>query len=346
MKRTNTIRTITEVGMFAALGFVFDELQGILSKGIFVNGGSIGIAMIAVLIIGYRRGFLPALLTGLLMGLMDIATSAYILNPFQLLLDYIFPYAFVALGVLFKPMFDRADSKSGKIRWLVVGAIVGGLAKFLSHYFAGIFFWADPANFAWDLNAMNPYLYCAIYNIAFIGPSIIFTALALAITYASAPRIFACKDAAKTSEGNLNIVQLVLSSVVILGGAFLFVFYLSKYIKSFSDYHDNGAYGYDFDPDSMVIFILGLFTLVLGVISLIKVFKKKFNYETFFGSLSLITLSSWIYCVARILRMIYKKKDMIKWSNTYIPWFIASLVALGIFVALFNDAREAKIEEK
>ena len=57
MKRTNTIRTITEVGMFAALGFVFDELQGILSKGIFVNGGSIGIAMIAVLSIGYRRGF-------------------------------------------------------------------------------------------------------------------------------------------------------------------------------------------------------------------------------------------------------------------------------------------------
>ena len=97
--KSNTVRTITEVGMFAALGFVFDELQGILSKGIFVNGGSIGFAMIAVLIVAYRRGFIPAFLTGLLMGLLDIATSAYILNPMQLVLDYILLYAVIILQV-------------------------------------------------------------------------------------------------------------------------------------------------------------------------------------------------------------------------------------------------------
>ena len=64
----NTIRIISEIGMLAALGFVFDELQGILSKGIFINGGSIGFAMIAVLFMAYRRGLVPALLTGLVMG--------------------------------------------------------------------------------------------------------------------------------------------------------------------------------------------------------------------------------------------------------------------------------------
>ena len=89
--RTNSIRTISEIGIFAALGYVLDELQGALSKGIFINGGSIGFAMIAVIIIAYRRGWLPALLTGLIMGLLDIATSAYILHPLQLLLDYILP---------------------------------------------------------------------------------------------------------------------------------------------------------------------------------------------------------------------------------------------------------------
>ena len=86
---TNLVRTLCEVGIFAALGFVFDELQGIFFGGVFPNGGSIGFAMIAVLIVSYRRGFLPGLLTGLLMGLFDIATKAYIIHPMQVLFDYI-----------------------------------------------------------------------------------------------------------------------------------------------------------------------------------------------------------------------------------------------------------------
>ena len=92
-ERSNSIATICEIGMFAAIGYIIDELQGILSKSLFVNGGSIGFAMIAVIIIAYRRGLLPALLTGLIMGLLDLATGSYILHPIQMLLDYVFPYA-------------------------------------------------------------------------------------------------------------------------------------------------------------------------------------------------------------------------------------------------------------
>ena len=91
---SNSVRTICEVGIFAAIGYAIDELQGILSKGIFVSGGSIGFAMIAVIIIALRRGWLPAILTGLIIGGLDLATGAYIVHPAQLLLDYILPYAY------------------------------------------------------------------------------------------------------------------------------------------------------------------------------------------------------------------------------------------------------------
>jgi hypothetical protein len=111
MKNTSKlVTTLCEIGIFAAVGFVLDELQGIIFKGVFPNGGSIGFAMIAVLIIAYRRGFIPALVTGLIMGLLDIASNAYIVNVFQLFLDYIFPYALVALAALTKPLYDRATS--------------------------------------------------------------------------------------------------------------------------------------------------------------------------------------------------------------------------------------------
>ena len=192
--RTNSIRTISEVGIFAAIGYVLDELQGVLSKGLFINGGSIGFAMIAVLIIAYRRGWLPAILTGLIMGLLDIATSAYILHPAQLLLDYILPYAVVGFVGFLKPMFDRSEQRKEKILWLISGAVIGGMLKFTSHYLAGVIFWADPNNFAWGLNGMNPYLYCFIYNIAFIGPSIILTAALLVAIMMRAPRVLTANE--------------------------------------------------------------------------------------------------------------------------------------------------------
>ena len=338
MKNTsNTIRTICEIGIFAALGFVFDELQGILFKGIFVNGGSIGFAMIAVLIVAYRRGFLPAFLTGLLMGIFDIATSAYILNPMQMLLDYIFPYAFVGLAGLLKPMFDKYDDKKCRILWLIAGAFVGGIAKFLSHYFAGIFFWTDPATFAWDMNSMNVYLYCFIYNIAFIGPSIIICAALLVLIYMTAPKVLTNKNTNLRESDNSNALQAVASGIVTAGGAFVFVYYLIKYIKSFSSYKDGGAFGYDFDPDCMLIMLLGLFLVVLGVITLIKYFKKNYSYVLLTGGLSAISLSSLVYCTARFIRMIVKNKA---W-DAYLVWFIVAVAIFAVTLGCFFEALDA-----
>ena len=343
MNRTSTyVRTICEIGIFAALGFVLDELQGILSKGLFINGGSIGFAMLAVLIIGYRRGWLPALCTGLIMGTLDIATSAYIIHPAQLLLDYILPYAMVAVGCLCKIPFDKAQTKGHKILWLVIGTIIGGLTKLLSHYLAGVIFWADQSNFAWDLTWMNPYLYCFIYNFAFIGPSIVLSAGLLVVMYARAPMILEPKENQEKSE-NKKILPLVVVSVLGTAALFCFIFFLIKYIKSFSDYKDGGAYRYDFDPDSMVIFVLSLFLVVLAVFSFIKIFKGKFSM-LFYSNVTLITISmSLIYGIARLIRMYVKEKD----PTIYWIWFGVGLATVLIFagLSLFLYFKKKKINE-
>ena len=330
MNRTSTyVRTICEIGIFAALGFVLDELQGILSKGIFINGGSIGFAMLAVLIIGYRRGWLPALCTGLIMGAFDIATSAYIIHPAQLMLDYILPYAMVAVGCLCKIPFDKAETKGQKILWLTIGTIIGGFAKLLSHYLAGVIFWADQSGFAWNLTWMNPYLYCFIYNFAFIGPSIVLSAGLLIAMNARAPMVLEPKESQEKAE-NTKVLPIVLVSVLGTGALFCFIFFLIRYIKSFSDYTDSGAYGYDFDPDSMVIFILALFLVVLAVFSYIKIFKGRFSM-LFYSNLTLITVSmSLIYGIARLIRMYVKEKD----PTIYWIWFGVGLATVLVFLSL------------
>ena len=62
-KRMIDIRVMAEIAIFAALGFVLDLVQGAYSNALFGNGGSIGIAMIVVFLISYRRGLGVGLIT-------------------------------------------------------------------------------------------------------------------------------------------------------------------------------------------------------------------------------------------------------------------------------------------
>ena len=327
-KSSNTIRTMCEIGLFAAIGFALDELQGILSKGVFINGGSIGFAMIAVIIISYRRGWLSGVLTGLIMGLLDIATSAYILHPAQLLLDYILPYAVVGIAGLFRPLFNNAESRKGKIGFLILGTVVGGLAKLLSHYLAGVIFWGDPEYFAWNLNSMNVYLYCFIYNFAFIGPSIVLTSGLLSVMFINAPRIFEVKNEipndVETNKKNLFPIISSISFVFI--GAFFFTFFLITYIKSFYDYSDEYSYGYDFDPDSMLIFVLGLMLMLTGINGVIKVRLDKYTYVNTAAALNFITSTAFLFGLARLIRCYVKEKD----PTNYWIWFGVALVLLSL----------------
>lgn len=339
---TNTVRTLCEIGIFAALGFIIDELQGLFFGSVFPNGGSIGFAMIAVLIIAYRRGLFPALLTGLVMGLFDIATKAYVIHPMQVLLDYILPYVLVSFAGLFKPLFDNANNKGTKILWLLIGTTVGGLLKFVSHYLAGVVFWADPEWFAWGLNEMSPYLYCFIYNIAFVGPSIILTGALLVTIFLTAPRILTNKPLvqSKLQEKDNSKLPIIISSVLLTVGTFLFVFFFIKWINSF--YYKSESQKYYFDQDSMVIYVIGIYFMILGGICLSAYLKKKFNYLLLSSALLVVTLFSFLYSINKIVSTTLDKGD----PKTYWIWFAVAIVgfigAAIFFVLTFIKIRREK----
>ena len=178
-KNHDIVMTMVEVGVMAALGFVLDELSGIMFKGVFVNGGSIGIAMVCVLVMAFRRGFVPALATGVVMGLLDLATGPYIIPGdawrafVQVFLDYVAAYPMVAFAAIFRKAFLNADEKQKKVLFLCLGSILGGLLKLFAHFLSGILFWADPSGFAFSWNWMNPYLYCFLYNALYVLPCLV-----------------------------------------------------------------------------------------------------------------------------------------------------------------------------
>ncbi len=206
-EKTWSVKTIAEIAIFSALGYVLDLLAGIYSSPLFPNGGSLGVAMVCVFIISYRRGFLPGLLTGLIMGLLDIADGFYVVSGaswymtfIQVALDYWLAYPLVSLAGIFTHAIKKSDSKVKMMIFVIIGCIIGGLAKYMSHVLSGAIFWgSDASSFAWSFkdSSINAWAYSFIYNLAYMGPDILLSTIVTCVLIKAWPKMI-------YPEGNIN----------------------------------------------------------------------------------------------------------------------------------------------
>ena len=344
MKQRNAlVRTIAEVGMFAAIGFVLDELQGIAFASVFTAGGSIGIAMVAVLIVAYRRGWLPAICTGLIMGLLDLITKSYLITIWQVLLDYILPYALVGAAGFFKPWFDNSESNKMKILVLCLGAIIGGLLKFLSHFIVGTLVWA-PMGYDWSIESEA--LYSFAYNIAFTGPSIVLSTLVLVVLFKRAPRLLVVPMQKEENAHQIHIkaFDYILNPTFTVSGLFLFIYFIIKYIEKAHLTDKGWAYKYNSNQDAVFLMFTGLLILIIFGICMIQTIRNKQNNRL--TSLSLVVISSTqlIYAIAKIL-ICY----LDEWQDPtiYFIWMVISFVCIFIFIGLYLLVKQTiKLSEK
>lgn len=193
-KEKFSTRVLAEIAIFAALAFALDALQGGIWRGVFINGGSIGFAMLPVFVISYRRGLLPGILCGLILSLVQMLGGIYIIQgktlegafmqamgPFlQVLLDYVLAYTVVGFTGAFAGLYAKGQTRKKQLLWIIVGCVVGGLLKYACHTLAGIWFWPGEM---WGVGGMA---YSFLYNGLYCIPNIILCTLimvVLAITY-------------------------------------------------------------------------------------------------------------------------------------------------------------------
>lgn len=189
MKKIISTRSMAEIGIFAAIGVALDLLQSAFLNGIFPNGGSIGIAMIPILVMCYRRGFVCGLLTGLIMGLMQMAGGVYVFPNntlikafFQLAFDYWLAYPVVAVAGLF---YHKYHNSNNKLIWILVGCVLGGLLKYSCHFLSGVLFWPDDL---WNVGGAT--LFSLLYNGAYMIPCIILCTIIMLILSKKQSHIF------------------------------------------------------------------------------------------------------------------------------------------------------------
>ena len=162
-----TRRMRTKELVFCAMAMALATVTSYIKLASLPYGGSITLfSMLFITIIGYFYGAKTGLITGAAYGILQLITGPYIYAPLQVLLDY--PLAFGALGL--SGFFCRR--KHG----LVIGYIVGVIGRYICHVISGYVFFAEYAP-----EGMNPMVYTLGYNLTYILPEMIVTAVLLCI---------------------------------------------------------------------------------------------------------------------------------------------------------------------
>lgn len=99
-------------------------------------------------------------------GILQLILDPYIYAPLQVLFDY--PLAFGALGL---GGFFR-NKKYG----LVTGYVIGVIGRYLFHVISGYVYFASYAP-----ESMNPLVYTRGYNLTYILPELVITAILLSV---------------------------------------------------------------------------------------------------------------------------------------------------------------------
>jgi thiamine transporter len=167
-KNTQTIfstKILAEIIVFVALAGAL----ALISHSFFglPQGGSINLGMVPIFWLALRRGPKIGVFAGAVLGVVDLAIEPFVVNPAQFILDY--PLAFACLGLA---GFFRKPAGVGPI----IGVIVGGTGRFLSHFVSGAIYFPNYAPVG-----MSPILYSAIYNATYMVPSIIICAAAIVL---------------------------------------------------------------------------------------------------------------------------------------------------------------------
>jgi thiamine transporter len=156
-------RVLTEAALAVALAFVL----GLIKVFEMPFGGSISLEMVPLILLALRQGPWVGIAAGAAYGLFDLITPpVFAVHPVQVLFDY--PLAFGVLGLagFFRPT----------VRGAILGTVVAVLARFLCHFVSGVVFFASYAPEGW-----NPYLYSAVYNAAYLVPSLAVALIAVVV---------------------------------------------------------------------------------------------------------------------------------------------------------------------
>jgi thiamine transporter len=168
LMRSQRVLTLVEIALSIALAAVLSLLA--VRLPINIAGGTISFAMLPILVLSLRRGFVPGIIAGVAFGAID-----YLIEPFfvawpQVILDYGIAFGAIGLTGLGSVFYRRALTRPGghafalSVPWMVLG----GVGRFVAAWTSGVIFFGMNAP-----KGQPVWLYSIVYNASYILPSIV-----------------------------------------------------------------------------------------------------------------------------------------------------------------------------
>ncbi|KRN29354.1 thiamine transporter family protein [Lactobacillus selangorensis] len=156
----------------------------------------VSLGLVPLTLYALRRGFRPALLSGLIWGILDLVLRGFstggVLNPLQGFIEY--PIAFAAVGCagLAMPGLHRAiqaHDHRKMVGYSIWGAFLAVIVKYFFHFLAGAIYWGSYAP-----KGMNAWLYSLTINGGSAIVGFIMTAVIVVALVVTMPQLFMPKD--------------------------------------------------------------------------------------------------------------------------------------------------------
>jgi len=159
--------------ILTALALVLDLIGSLFFNFVWLNGGSVSIAMLPILICGLRHKTEYGLLSGLLVGLIQLMWSKNY-GPISIFLDYIIAYTVIGLiGLVREPLLKRKKWNLIYIFTIIFVFIL----RLSAHVISGMIVF--EATFWFSLS----------YNFSYLSISMFFSSLILWILIKKTPYI-------------------------------------------------------------------------------------------------------------------------------------------------------------
>lgn len=182
--RNDRLRVWIEGTIFAALAIVLSLIPTNIGTGFTISLGMIPLTLFA-----FRRGFAAGTAAGFLWGILHfLIGNASILHPLQGFIEYFVAFAFVGFaGVVRKPLqlAFKESNQFKQYQFILIGTIIGTVARFFWHFIAGYYFWGSYAP-----KGMNPIWYSFIANGGSALATGIATSVVLFIMAKTTPTLF------------------------------------------------------------------------------------------------------------------------------------------------------------
>ncbi|MGQ7419088.1 energy-coupled thiamine transporter ThiT [Streptococcus suis] len=172
---------LAEVAIFSAIALVFDKIPLFTMP----QGGSVSLVMLPILLLALRHGLGVGVLTGGIVGTIQLFYGGYFLNVFQVFLDYALSYAGIGLAGLVAPTLSKQKDLKNATLIITLASFLGGSIRLLATFLSGIIFYADYAP-----DGMPVWCYSFTYNISYILPSTAIASILLILLYRARPGFY------------------------------------------------------------------------------------------------------------------------------------------------------------